>query len=249
LIRSSQNTTTQAATLLATLQAVLFVFVVASMLQLVLGPVRRNPAAFFRSVLTMIILCGGITYCWVRCARRSLLWAALGGFLGGFLISYAVTLLDYCFVPGEHRFPDNRFFDTLVSWRFHLQVGLNALAWGSWGLMGALAINRKWGPCPSMGVLAGTLALDPVWMILMWAWFGPALLQRATLALLFLGTFRTAGWVLGLYMCPVADQTLDLSPVVRSRRGLAVFWGMILGAVVLYGVVIVAILAVSHPAK
>jgi hypothetical protein len=57
------------------------------------------------------------------------------------------------------------------------------------------------------------------------------------------------GWALGLFICPVADRSLDLSPVIRSRSGLAVYWGMLLGAALLYGVVIAAILTASHPEK
>jgi len=77
-------------------------------------------------------------------------------------------------------------------------------------------------------------------MILPWAWFGEAVLHRATYALLVLGTFRTVFWGLGLYVCPGADQALDRSPARRTRRGMAVFWGLVGAAVLLYAVLIVA---------
>jgi hypothetical protein len=236
-------------TLVATLQAMAFVIIVAMTLQLVLGPLRRNPSGFLRNVLTMTILCGGITYAWVRCAQRSVLWGVLGGSLTGFAISYLATLLDVSFWPGDYKVPSNQVFETLASWKFHQLVGLNALAWASWGLMGGLAINRRWGPNPSMSVLAGTLALDPIWILIPWALFGQAYLHRVTIAFLFLGTFRTVGWVIGLYICPGADRCLDPSGVNRPRRRTAGFWGMVLGAVLLYGVVIAAIIGGSQPAR
>jgi hypothetical protein len=236
-------------TLVAALQAMAFVLIVAMILQLVLGPLRRNPSAFLRSVLTITVICGGITCAWALCAQRSVLWRMLSGFLSGFAVSYLAMLLDLSFWPGDYKIPGNQVFDTLVSWKLHRQVGLNALAWGSYGLMGSLAISRKWGPCPSMSVLAGTLALDPIWIIIPWAWLGKAYMERVTVALLLLGTFRTMGWAIGLYICPVADAFLDPSRVNRSRRGAATFWGMALGAVLLYGVVIAAIIGVSHPAR
>jgi hypothetical protein len=236
-------------TLLAALQAMLFVIIVAMTLQLVLGPLRQNPSAFFRSVLTMTVICGGITYAWARCARRSAPWPALAGSLSGFVISYLATLLDFFLSPGGYKVPGDQVFQALASWGFHRQVGLNALAWASWGLLGGLAINRRWGSCPSMSVLAGTLALDPIWILILWACFGQAYLPRVTFALLFLGTFRTVGWVIGLYICPVADRGLEPSPVRRSRHGAALFGGMVLGAMLLYGVVITAIIAGSDPAR
>jgi hypothetical protein len=171
----------------------------------------------------------------------------LSGFLSGVVISYLATLLDLFFWPNEYKIPDNRLFSIFLSWQLHQQVGLNALAWGSWGLVGALAINRKWGPCPSMGILAGTLVLDPIWMLIVWAWLGPAFLQKVTLALLFLGTFRTVGWSMGLYMCPAADQNLALSPVNRHRRGMLLFWGLSIVAVLMHGVLVVVILIVGAP--
>lgn len=235
------------ATLVATLQALVFVIVVAMTLQMVLGPLRHDPSAFLRRVLAMTAICGGITYFWVRWAQRSLLGAVLSGFLSGVIISYLATLLDLFFWPGEYKIPNNRLLSTFLSWQLHQQVGLNALAWGSWGLMGALAINRKWGPCPSMGILAGTLVLDPVWMLVAWAWFGQAFLQKATLALLLLGTFRTVGWSMGLYIGPDADKTLDRSPMDRSRRGMLLFWGLGSVAMLLYAVLIVVLRTTSAP--
>src|SRR5262249_7956224 len=141
-------------TLMATLRAIGFVFIVATVLQLVLGPLRRNPTVFLRSVLTMTIICGAITWTWVRCAQRSLWLAALSGFLSGFVIPFLATPVDIFFWPADYRLPADRVFDTLRLWALHRQIGLNALAWASWGLMGALAVNRKWAPCPSMGILA-----------------------------------------------------------------------------------------------
>src|SRR5262249_42936543 len=125
------------------------------MFELVHGPLRRDPAAFLRSVLTVTILSGAITYCWVRCAHRSLVWAALGGCLTGLVVSYLATLVDVCCWPGDYRIPRERLVSVLGAWRFHLQIGLNALAWASWGLAGAVVINRKWGPCPSLAVRPG----------------------------------------------------------------------------------------------
>jgi hypothetical protein len=236
-------------TLLATLQAIVFVFAVEMMFELVHGPLRHNPTAFLRSVLTITVLCGAVTYCWVRCAQRSLLWAGLSGLLTGFVTSYLATLLDVYFWPGDYKIPKNRVFDAFAAWRFHQQIGLNALAWASWGLMGGLAINRKWGAYPSMGVLAGTLVADPIWTILPWFWFGQPFMQRMTYALLFLGTFRTFGWAMGLYICPGADKVLDLSPVKRTRWGAIIFWGLCVLTVLLYGVVIAMKISVSHPDK
>jgi hypothetical protein len=233
--------------LMATLQAIVFVFIAEMPFELVHGTLRHDPGSFLRSVLTITILCAAITYSWVRCAQRSLLWAMLSGSLTGFVIAYLATLVEVCFWPGNYRIPHGRLFATLLAWRFHLQVGLNALAWASWGLGGAIASNRKWGPFPSMGILASGLLLDPIWMILPWAWFGQAFIQRVTFPLLFLGTFRTVFWGMGLYVCPEADKLLDQSPVNRSRRGMAIFWGLIITGVLLYGVLVAAIIGLRHP--
>jgi hypothetical protein len=54
---------------------------------------RSDPAAFLRSVLTITVLSGALT-CWARCARRSFLWAALGGCLTGFVVSCVASLVD-----------------------------------------------------------------------------------------------------------------------------------------------------------
>jgi hypothetical protein len=98
-----------------------------------------------------------------------------------------------------------------------------------------------------MGILASGLLLDPIWTLLPWAWLGQAFLQRITFPLLFLGTFRTVFWGLGLYVCPAADRLLDQSPVSRSRRGMGIFWGLIVIGVLLYAVLVAAKISLMHP--
>jgi hypothetical protein len=236
-------------TLIATLQAFVAVFIVQMFFELLDAPLRQDPVAFFRSVLTIAIICGAITYAWVRCAQRSLLWAMLSGFLAGFAVSYLATVVDVCIWPSAYRIPRDRLFEVLLAWRFHLQYALNALTWGSWGLAGGLAIQRKWGPCASMGILIAALVLDPLWTIALWGWFGERFMQRLTFALMFLGAFRTLGWGLGLFICPGADRLLDLSPITRSRRGMIVFWGLGGAALLLYTVVAAAKFWIGQPTQ
>jgi hypothetical protein len=220
-------------TLLATLQAILFVVMVATILQLVLGPLRLQPIAFARSVLTLALLCGFITYVWVRCISWPVLGAALAVTVGSFLVSYLVTLADVWFWSGENQFPA-----VLWNWRFQGALAVGSLAWASWALVGSLAIHLKWGPCSSLGILASALLVDPIWMFGVWWAFGVPAIQRTTLALLLLGTYRSVGWSLGLFICPGADRVLDRASGNRPRASAALFWGMIVAAVLLDAVVI-----------
>jgi hypothetical protein len=227
-------------TLVAALQAVILVVIVAMTLQMVLGPLRRHPDAFIHGVLTLAVICGAITYVWVRWAHGPLVWALLASFVAGLVISHLVTIVDICLWPEGYRNPP------LATWRYQLSIGINSLTWASWALVGSLAIHQKWGPCPSLGILAGTLLLDPIWVLIPWAVFGHAVLQRMTVALLFLGTFRTVGWALGLYICPGADRTLDLSP--GAPRGTGLFWGLLAVSVLLYGVLLGLMFWLKAPA-
>ena len=220
------------------LQAIIFVFIVEMMFELVHGPLRQNPFGFLRSVLLIAITAGGITYSWVRSSSRSLLPAIGYGFLAGLVISYVLTVAEACFWPGDFGINRQQLPVVLNAWRFHFQLGLNALEWGTYGAAGALAINRKWGRCPSSGVLATTLIVDPAWWLVLWVVIGQAFIQKVAFAAFLVGTFRTIFWGLALYICPGADEVLDPPMKGRSRSGPAVSWGLYALAVLLCAIVI-----------
>ncbi len=84
-------------TITAALWALGFVFFVEVVVELVHGPLRHHPSLFFGTVCPMVVLCGGITYFWVRWAHKVLWGAALTWFLGTFAWSFLVAfVLIFC---------------------------------------------------------------------------------------------------------------------------------------------------------
>lgn len=186
------------------------------------------------------LISGGITYAWVSGARRTKPRAARFGLITGatvglFVISIILpitklqtpkpkdpTTLEQDVRRGvgevsqlinaieSYRDPNVR-----AEWVFYL--GRTILPWTLLGLIGGLAVDRRWGRTPSRNVgiavfLAGTLLYPALGSLAVWfpqvKDYAPTDVAAHILAV--------GGWAVSLAIFPFADKLLDIHPATSS---------------------------------
>jgi hypothetical protein len=214
-------------TVTAALLAVVVVFSIEMVVELVHGPLRHQPEVFaFLVLLGGVVPAGGITYLWVRWTRGSLLRAAVAGFVGAFVITFVAVFVVTAARAGITK---PQVWKALATMPVVRATVLNSLEWAFFGLVGAIVIHQKWGPRPSLGILVSVALVDLILDAALWGWWGQAFLAQDQQHLIpFMPFLRVNGWGLALFVCPQADQILDGSPVRRGRRGVMAFRAAVL---------------------
>ncbi len=232
-------------TVTAALLALFVVVAVEMVVELVHGLLAHNPREFLYTLAAGVLCSGGITWFWVRGTRGTLLRAVLSGSLSALVISYLATIL---FSAVQSGITDPRVWAALFSAKVSIKIAFNSLEWASIGLAGAIAVHQKWGPRPSLSILVGVALVDLVWIAVLCAWWGRALMVKdQQLMLPFFNFLRANGWGLALYVCPDADAVLDGSSMQQSRRSTPLFRIAVLTAGLLFAVLSIARVQVGLP--
>jgi hypothetical protein len=175
------------------------------------------------ALAAMLTVSGGITYAWVAGARRRRLRAGLLGLISGcglalvlimtFLALEDTSAFKPVVVPGPHAI--SRFSNAILSNHpafvpyligTHANplsaVPTNWLLWGILGLVGGLAIDRKWGGGSTRHVVLSVLLAALIVVLAL------RFTQMANSNEIALGVAAVLGWCLSLLIYPDADKVL-----------------------------------------
>jgi hypothetical protein len=160
--------------------------------------VTQSPWAAIGLMFSALLLPGGITYFWILGARRRPSRAAGYGLMGGIIIGGLFFFLVFVFTNGRMLAADPSGQVTLAEMPFssaEMAVVFNAMPWILCGFFGGLAVDRKWGKRPAVGVPITLIALIVILEVVAKI-FAPDVLFRA----MGLDVMRVAGWAAGIWL-------------------------------------------------
>lgn len=176
-----------------------------------------------RTLAVMLIVSGGITYAWVAGARRRRLRAGLLGLISGcglalvlivaLFLAFDSPLAHAVAVPGTNAISKSlnailsnhpAFILCLIGSHGNpiSTVAASWLLWGILGLVGGLAIDRKWGGGSTRHVVLSVLLAALIVVLAL------RFTQMANSNEIALGVAAVLGWCLSLLIYPDADKVL-----------------------------------------
>ncbi len=183
-------------------------------------------------IVTALFISGGITYIWISGARSHPARAASWGLSGGACLGIYVVIA-FCLTGGPAAHPldpaaanpkevleasilpliPSGFIPRIASGDLTsdaLEMNLlpAALPWAFFGLIGGMAIDKRWGTHRSRGVAVCLLAAASLIIALIWFAGG---FKRPDEALA--DVCAVAGWAAALLISPVSDRLLEISGI------------------------------------
>jgi hypothetical protein len=176
--------------------------------------VSNSPWNAFGMMATAFVLPGGITVFWIMGAKRRPSRATSYGLMGAAIISGLFFFLVMVLSNGQMLIADDAGHISLADMPFtsaELGVIFNATPWIVCGLLGGMAVDRRWGKRPAIGV-GRAIIIAMVAMEIAAKIFFPTLLFRA----MGLDVARIVGWAAGLWLYVPCDALLSTSPMPSS---------------------------------
>jgi hypothetical protein len=160
--------------------------------------VTQGPWNAVGLMVAAFLLPGGITFFWILGARRRPSNAAPYGLMGGVILGGLFFFLVFVLTNGRMLVANASGSVGLAEMPFEhaeMAVVFNAMPWILCGLFGGLAIDRRWGKRPAVGVPVTLIALivliEGATKLL-----APDILFRA----MGLDVIRVAGWAGGVWL-------------------------------------------------